>query len=69
MFFVLIFRKNKEHRSHQSKSDGITLSNEYATVIRKNNTTSGGTGDSMLVLNGMDKNKDNSRNKYVVINN
>lgn len=43
------------------------MNTEYATVIRKNNGTSGETGDSMLVLNGMDGNRDKSRNKYVVI--
>lgn len=65
--FFLIFRKNKAHCSQKTKSVGITMSTEYATVVRKNNTTSGETGDSMLVLNGMDRNKDTSRNKYVVI--
>ncbi|VDI17949.1 Hypothetical predicted protein [Mytilus galloprovincialis] len=39
------------------------MNTEYATVVRQNNATSGETGDSMLVLNGMDRNKDTSRNK------
>ncbi|XP_071181376.1 uncharacterized protein [Mytilus edulis] len=56
-------KKNKSRCSQKTKSVGITMSTEYATVVRKNNTTSGETGDSMLVLNGMDRNKDTSRNK------
>lgn len=68
VFVFLIFRGKKARCSKTTKSVDITLSTEYATVIRKNNATLGETGDSMLVLSDMDINKeDKSSNKYVLI--